>query len=137
VADTEEMERAADGDDLVLGDQALGLGAALLRIALMVGEHQLDLGAAEAGKAGVLRRRQVEIMGIVDDVGCGLERVARVGADLGGRSGQRPDAADQDLLAGLREGARSSQRQRDTGQQDFAAIHRQYSLHKVRTEGGR
>ena len=36
-----------DGGDLLLRDQALGFGAALLRIGLMVGEDETDLGAAE------------------------------------------------------------------------------------------
>ena len=40
---------ADDGAYLFLGDQAFGLGAALLRIGLVVGEHQTNLGAAEAG----------------------------------------------------------------------------------------
>ena len=53
---------ADDGADLFLGDQALGLGAALLRIGLVVGEHEPDLGAAEAGQALALRQRQIEIM---------------------------------------------------------------------------
>ena len=37
---------ADDGADLFLGDQPLGLGAALLRIGLVVGEDQAHLGAA-------------------------------------------------------------------------------------------
>ena len=53
---------ADDGADLLLGDQALGLGAALLRIGLVVGEHEADLGAAEARQALALRQRQIEIV---------------------------------------------------------------------------
>ncbi len=47
--------------DLLLGDQALGFGAALLRIGLVVGEHETHLGAAEARQAFALRQRQIEI----------------------------------------------------------------------------
>jgi len=101
------MERAADRDHLVLRDQSLGLGPPLLRIALMVGENQLDLGAAKARKPGALCRGQIQIMGIVDDVCRGFQRMARTRADLRGRPRQRPDAADQDFLAHLRQGAGS------------------------------
>ena len=112
VAETELWKRADEGADLVLGDQALGLGAALLRIALVVGEHQADLGAAEAGKPGVLRQRQIEIMDVVDDVGRRFERVPGIDADLRIGARQRIDDADHDF-GGLRAGRdRPRERQR-------------------------
>ena len=85
---------ADDGADLFLGDQALGLGAALLRIGLVVGEHEPDLGAAEAGQTFALRQRQIEIMVLVDDVGRGFERLLGVDADLRAGAGQRIDHTD-------------------------------------------
>src|SRR5947199_7385548 len=63
---------ADDGAYLFLGDQALGLGAALLRIGLVVGEDETHLGAAEAGKSLALCQRQLEIVVLVDQVGGGL-----------------------------------------------------------------
>ena len=64
---------ADDGADLFLRDQALGFGAALLRIGLVVGEDELDLGAAEARQAFALGQRQIEIVVVVDDLGRGLD----------------------------------------------------------------
>src|SRR5437899_9386901 len=66
---------ADDGADLFLGDQALSLGAALLRIGLVVGEHEAELGAAEAGQTLALRQRQIEIVALVDDIERGLVRL--------------------------------------------------------------
>ena len=48
--------------DLFLGDQALGLGAALLRIGLVVGEHEAHLVAAETRQSLAARQRQIEIV---------------------------------------------------------------------------
>jgi len=48
-----------------LRDQALGLGAAFLRVALMVGDDDLDLGAAETRQAFALGERQVEVIALV------------------------------------------------------------------------
>ena len=42
---------ADDGADFLLRNQAFGLGAPLLRIGLVVGEDQPDLGATEAGQS--------------------------------------------------------------------------------------
>ena len=53
---------ADDRADLFLGDEALGLGAALLRIGLVIGEHQAHLGAAETGQPLAARQRQIEIV---------------------------------------------------------------------------
>ena len=78
---------ADDGADLFLRDQALGLGAALLRIGLVIGEHETDLGAAETRQALAARQRQIEIVVLVDDLGRGLERLLRIDADL--RAGAR------------------------------------------------
>ena len=85
---------ADDGADLFLRDQALGLGAALLRIGLVIGEYQADLGAAETGQALALGQRQIEIVILVDDVSCGLERLLRIDADLCAGAGQRIKHAD-------------------------------------------
>ena len=65
------MIRAEHGGDVVLGDQAHGLLLADLRIALVIGLVELDLGAAEIGQAGGGAERQVFQLGIggVDDVG--------------------------------------------------------------------
>ena len=60
LADGRRNRAVVDADqrgDVLLGDQALGLGAALLRVALVVGIDHRDLGAIEAGKAGALRQR--------------------------------------------------------------------------------
>ena len=121
------VERAGDGDDLLLGDQALGLGTRFLRIALMIGKHQLDPGVAEPGEAGILRRRKIEVMGVVDDVDGGFQRMLGVCADLGAGTGERPDRADRDLPAGLGERARPEQGQCGAGQQDLTTIHRRDS----------
>ena len=100
---------ADDGADFFLGDQALGFGAALLRIGLVVGEHEADLGAAEAGEALALRQRQIEIVVLVDDVGRGLERLLRIDADLRAGAGQRIDHADHHF-GSLRAGRDRQQR---------------------------
>ena len=94
---------ADDGADFFLRDQALGFGAALLRIGLVIGEHQTDLGAAETGEPFALRQRQIEIVILVDDVGRGLERFLRIDADLRAGAGQRIDHADHHF-GGLRAG---------------------------------
>src|ERR1700735_2089407 len=62
---------ADDGAHLLLRDQALGLGAALLRIGLMVGEYQAQLGTAQAGQADAPGERKVEVVGVVGDLGGG------------------------------------------------------------------
>ena len=103
---------ADDGADFFLGDQALGFGAALLRIGLVIGEHQADLGAAEAGQALALGQRQIEIVVLVDDVGGGLERLLRIDADLRAGAGKRIDDADHHF-GGLR--ARRDRQQRRGG----------------------
>ena len=121
------MKRATNSDHLVLRDQALGFRPALLRIALMICKYQLDLGAAETREPGILRRRQIQVVRIVDDVCGSFERVTRVRSDLRRGACQRPDAADQNFLAGLRKSARpesSGKRHGDTGQQHFTTIHR-------------
>src|SRR5260370_13439132 len=56
-----------DRGDLLLGDQALGFGTALLRVALVIGKNKTNLGAAEARQACVLGERQIEIILVVDD----------------------------------------------------------------------
>ena len=102
---------ADDGAHLLLRDQALGFGAALLRIGLVIGEHQTHLGAAEAGKPFVFRQRQIEIVFVVDEVGCGLERPLRIDADLRAGAGQRINHANDHFL-GLRAGRGGDQARR-------------------------
>src|SRR5207249_6627228 len=77
-----------------LGDQALGLGAALLRIGLVVGENKADLGAAEARQTFALCQRQMEIVVLVDDVERGLVRLLGIDAHLGAGAGERIDHTD-------------------------------------------
>ena len=57
---------ADEGRHLVLRDEALGLGAALLRVGLVVGRDDLQLRAAEARQARSLGERQLEVR----DAGC-------------------------------------------------------------------
>ena len=62
---------AEHGGDVVLGDQAQRLLLADLRIALMIGFVEFDLGAAKIGQACRRSERQGLELGIggVDDVG--------------------------------------------------------------------
>ena len=85
---------ADDRADLLLRDQAFGLGAALLRIGLVIGEYEADLGAAKAGQAFALRQRQIEIVVLVDDIERGLERLLGIDAHLGAGAGERIDHTD-------------------------------------------
>jgi hypothetical protein len=85
---------ADDGADLFLGDQALGFGAALLRIGLVVGEHETDFCAAEAGQPLALRHGQIEIVILVDHLKRGLVRLLRIDALLGAGAGEWIDHAD-------------------------------------------
>ena len=103
---------ADDGADLLLRDQALGFGAALLRIGLVIGEYKTNLGAAETGQPLALRQRQIEIVVLVDDFSGGLERLLRVDADLRAGAGQRIDHADHHFT-GLRAGR--DRRERGSG----------------------
>ena len=87
-----------------------------------------DLGAAEPGQALALGERQRQIGAVVDDLDHRLHRRHRVDADLRGRTRQRIEHADLDLL--LRLGGRG------TGQQRGAREHRKSSIslpHSVRT----
>ena len=90
---------------LLLGDQPQRLVLPGGRAALVVGEHHLDLGAAEAGEAGVLRQREIaELgMGVVDDVDRDFDRGLGMDAGAGGVAAQRKDRADLDGLV-LRRG---------------------------------
>ena len=64
------MIRAEHGGDVVFRDQAERLLLADLRIALMIGFVELDLGAAEVGQPSRRPERQVlEVgIGVVDDI---------------------------------------------------------------------
>jgi hypothetical protein len=52
----------------------------------MVGKDQSELGAAQSRQACALCQRQVKIVVVIDNLGCGLKRSLRVDADLGGRT---------------------------------------------------
>ena len=86
---------ADNGGNLLLGDQALGFGATLLRIGLVIGKHQLDLGAAEPRQPLPPGQRQLKIIILVDDVGGRLESPLRIDPDLGAGAGQRIDHANR------------------------------------------
>jgi hypothetical protein len=88
----------------------------------MVGENQLDLGVAEPGETGIVRRRQIEIVGIVDDIGRGFHRVARVDTDLCVGAGHREQDSDDDLLAGLSNGASGQTLHGSEGQNGRTAL---------------
>ncbi len=85
---------ADDGANLFLGDQAFGLGAALLRIGLVVGEYEADFGTAETGQAFALGQRQIEIVVLVDDLQRGLIGLLGIDALLGVGAGEWIDDAD-------------------------------------------
>ena len=105
---------ADDGTDFFLGDQAFGLGAAFLRIGLVIGEHKTHLGAAKAGQALAARQRQIEVELLVDEFGRSLEGLLRIDADLGARARQRIDHADHHFR-GLRTGSYRQQRSARSG----------------------
>src|SRR5260370_30200929 len=58
---------ADDRGDLLLGDQALGFGTALLRVALVVGKNKTNLGTAKSRQSRILGEWQIEIVLVVDD----------------------------------------------------------------------
>ena len=83
--------------------------------ALVVGEHHLDLGAAETGKPGALGEREIAELGmiIVDDVHRHFDGGLGVDAGAGGIAGQGKDGADlDDLVLG---GRVARERERDRG----------------------
>ncbi len=84
---------------MILCDQAQRLLLADLRIALMIGLVEHDLGAAEIRQAGGRAERQIfQVgMGVVDDVGAEMHGVARRLSGARGIAGQRIDHADLDV----------------------------------------
>ena len=108
--------RAEHGGDVILGDQAHGLLLADLRIALVIGFVELDLGAAEIGQAGGGAERQVFQLGMrgVDDLGGEVDGV--LGRLAGARrvAGQRIDDADLHVIGRLC-GAADGDRQHCSG----------------------
>ena len=100
---------AGERDHLLFGDQAQRLVLPGRGAALVVGENHLDLGAAEAGEAGVLRQREIaELgMGVVDDIHRDFDRGLGMDAGAGGIAAQRKHRADLDGLV-LREAAPAS-----------------------------
>ncbi len=119
---------AADqGDDVLLRDQPLRLGAGLLRVVLVVGEDHLDVAPCMCGSPPPLPSS----IGIgcvlgVDDVAHGGDGGLRVRADLRGVAGERVDGADQDVL---RMGGASPAAEQ--GHRDPETLHRPYPRHSA------
>jgi hypothetical protein len=88
---------ADQGDHLFPGNEALGFSPSLLRVALMVGIDNPDLGAAETRKTGAVAQWQVEVVGRVDDVNRGVYRVLGIHANLAARSRQCKERSDYDF----------------------------------------
>ncbi len=74
---------ADDRHDLIVGDQLLDGGAALLRYALMVLDHELERTAQHAA-------------GVVDDLGCDFQPVLDLGC-LAHRAWRREAQRDAEL----------------------------------------
>ena len=110
---------AGERNHFFLGDQAKRLVLPGRGAALVVGEHHLDLGAAEALEAGILRHRQVAERGIavVDDLDRGFDRRLGVHAGAGRVAAQGKDRADLDGLVLGRGRTRHHCRHRDGGKQ--------------------
>ena len=87
---------------LVLRDQARGELLRQRRVALVIGEDQLELGAAEVRQADPLGERQVAQFGMiaVDDLGDQLGGGLRGLAGRAGIAGERPHDADLDVIGG-------------------------------------
>jgi hypothetical protein len=66
--------------------ETLCLAQAHLRLALVVDDDDGDLGAAEAGQALSLGKRQRQVGALIDDLQHGLHGRDRVDADLRCRS---------------------------------------------------
>ncbi len=94
---------------MVFGDQPQRLLLADLRIALVVGLVELDLGAAEIGQAGGGAERQVLQfrMSGIDDLGGERDGVFRRLAGARGIAGQRIDRADLHGVGGARRDGRN------------------------------
>ena len=105
---------AGQRDHLLFRDQAQRLVLAGRGAALVIGEHQLDLGAAETGQAGILGQREIAEFGmrVVDDVDRDLEPGLAMKAGAGRVAGQRQNNADLDLVLG---GRLARERERDRG----------------------
>ena len=121
--------------DLFAGNEALGLGAALLRIALVVGNDEPHLGASEAGLAGAPGHDDVEVDVVVDDIEGGVEGMLGVDTHLRIRARHRVGRADHDFR---RLGASSDRRGGDgdrASDQRFAASdgHEAFPSSKVMT----
>ena len=73
------------------------------RIALVVDERHIELGAAEVGQARRRGKRQIAQFGvrIVDDVGCNFDRRFGGLTGGGGIAGERHEDADFDGIRGI------------------------------------
>ena len=85
------MECAEDSDDLFLGDQALRFRTCLLRITLMIGENELDLGISKSRQPRISCPRQIQIVRVVYNIYGGFERMTGIRTNLRICSGERPD----------------------------------------------
>ena len=79
---------AVNGGQLVAGDQTVGLGARHRRVALHVGDDQVQLGAAE----------RFDAAGVVDHLDRELGRIDAAQADLREAAGDRVKSADIDRV---------------------------------------
>jgi len=96
---------AAERDHLLFGDQAQRLVLPDRGTALVVGEYDLDLGAAEPLEAGIVGEHQIAetALAAVDDLDGGFDRGLAMRAGARGVAAERQDHADLDgLVLGLR-----------------------------------
>ena len=121
------MVGAGERDHLLFGNQPQRLVLSGCRAALVIGEDNLHLGAAETGQAGVLRQREVTQlgMGVVDDIQRGFDRGLGVDAGARGVAAQRKDSADLDRLVLGRSIARQDNGKRGGAKQpeDVSKLH--------------
>ena len=106
---------AVHGVHAFLGDHALGFTLTDVGLALVIGDHDADLGAAEVRQTFALGQRHVEIGFLVDDLEGGVERRHGVDAGLGHGPAERIDDADDDLVRGGRDPPQGQGRQRGNG----------------------
>jgi len=111
--------------DLLLGDEALGLGLAHVGLALVIHDHEADLGAAQTRQAGGLAQGQVQGgAAIIDDLDGHLDSADGVDAHLGHRARQRVEDSDHDFLGGLGlRGRERRERHESQGEQSDRTSH--------------
>src|SRR5256714_4327234 len=118
---------AGERDHLLFGNQPQRLVLSGCRAALVIGEDNLYLGAAETGQAGVLCQREITQlrMGVVDDIQRGFDRGLGVDAGARGVAAQWKDSADLDRLVLGRSIARQDNGKRGGAKQpeDVSKLH--------------